>query len=107
EFESQTREVKYAVEVKTPRLIAHRNTMATKSWQLSARIPLKDILPVDQTTLPRDNPVKDFLESASAKFAEYKTCNPSAYRILTIVWDDYIYEPVTALLHPESGLLTT
>ena len=57
-------------------------------------------------TLPRDNPVKDFLASANEKFAGFKERNANFIGILAIVWDDYIYEPVTSLLHDRCGLLT-
>ena len=50
--------------------------------------------------------MKDFLVSANAKFEVYSKLRPDAYRILTIVWDDFCNEPIAALVHPFSGLLT-
>lgn len=64
------------------------------------------MLEKEPKTLPRDNPVKDFLISANAKFAEYSAIRPDALRILTIVWDDYCHEAIAALTSPVSGLLT-
>lgn len=60
----------------------------------------------EKLTLPRDNPVKDFLVSADGKFAAFHADDSDFYGVLAIVWDDFIYEPITALLHPSSGLLT-
>jgi hypothetical protein len=60
----------------------------------------------EKLTLPRDNPVKDFLISADEKFAAFDVEDPDFYGLLAIVWDDFIFEPITALLHPNSGLLT-
>ena len=59
-----------------------------------------------EKVLPRDNPVKDFLISANEKFKVYSKMRPEAYRILTVVWDDFCNEPIAALLNPNSGLLT-
>ncbi len=94
-----------AIEVKTPRLIAHRNSRATKEWQLNTRMPT-EFQEGRQVTLPRDNPVKDFLISSEAKFEEYETYRQDALRILVIVWDDFCNEPIAALVSPVSGLLT-
>jgi hypothetical protein len=55
---------------------------------------------------PRDNVVKDFLISANDKFQSFKQRPGNVVTILVIVWDDFIYEPITALLNPHSGLLT-
>lgn len=57
-------------------------------------------------TLPRDNPIKDFLLSAEGKFAPFKRENKNFYSLLVIVWDDYVYEPISSLLHPSCGLFT-
>jgi hypothetical protein len=56
-------------------------------------------------TLPRDNPVKDFLLNADKKFAQFKAVQAET-SILVIVWDDFIYEPITTLTHEQCGLLT-
>ncbi|TLU84815.1 MAG: hypothetical protein FDX21_05800 [Chlorobium sp.] len=99
------------IEVKAPSLIDHINKRTANPFQLSVRS--NQILDVaknihgDSITFPRDNPVKDFLKSANQKFASFKTLSDKPYfSSLFIVWDDYIYEPVTALTAPYSGLLT-
>lgn len=105
EFESCSDSKWYAVEVKTPALIAHRRTRTSQDFQLTTRLP-RETFQDKETTLPRDNPVKDFLISADSKFAIYRLQREHAFRILTIVWDDYLHEAVAALISPVSGLLT-
>jgi hypothetical protein len=105
ECESRHRGHWYAVEVKTPSLISFRRTRTDKDIQLTTRLP-REMLEKEPKTLPRDNPVKDFMISANAKFAAYSTIRPDALRILTIVWDDYCHEAIAALTSPVSGLLT-
>lgn len=94
-----------ALEVKTPKLIEHGRLRATNPWQVTARLPSKTTKEL-QKTLPRDNPVKDFLISANAKFLAYEAYRGDAFRILVIIWDDFCNEPITALISPVSGLLT-
>jgi hypothetical protein len=51
-------------------------------------------------------PTKDFLASADAKFEPFKAQGP-CQSVLVIVWDDFIYEPITSLTSaPAKGLLT-
>lgn len=57
-------------------------------------------------TLPRDNPIKDFLHSSNQKFAGFKSGLENFYSVLVIVWDDFIYEPISSLLSSSSGLFT-
>jgi len=97
-------------EVKAPSLIEHINKRSTRPLQIPSR---SDALPAligehskDEVTLPRDNPVKDFLISANEKFAEFKKSDPRFIGILVIVWDDFIYEPISSLLDPGAGLFT-
>jgi hypothetical protein len=68
---------------------------------------MRKIMAGDQKPiLPRDNPVKDFLVSAEAKFASFYGEKP-VFGILVIVWNDFIFEPITSLVHEASkGLLT-
>ncbi len=94
----------YAVEVKTPRLIDYGRQREQQQLQLTARLPNPSAF--GPATLPRDNPVKDFLVSADAKFEAYNGVRPDASAILTIVWDDFVQEAVSALSHPQSGLFT-
>ncbi len=60
----------------------------------------------DNVTLPRDGPIKDFLVSADNKFAQFKKIDDTYKTILVIVWDDFINEPISSLLHKKCGLLT-
>lgn len=94
-----------AIEVKAPKLIEYGRLRSTNPWQVTARIP-REITKGLQLTQPRDNPVKDFLSSADAKFTVYEGHRANALRLLFIVWDDFCNEPITALLSPVSGLLT-
>lgn len=104
EFEVRVSGEWVAVEVKTPRLIDYSRRRASTEMQLTARLPNGPNL--GEPLLPRDNPVKDFLSSAQAKFAGYRTHRAGALHLLAIIWDDFIQEPVAALLNPNSGLLT-
>ncbi len=94
------------VEVKAPDLLEHSNTRTTNPWQLAGRTDITPASLGSAVTLPRDNPVKDFLVHADKKFAGFRAADPNFRSILVIVWDDFINEPVTALLSPSSGLLT-
>ena len=96
------------IEVKQPSLIGHINKRASNPVQLSTRTPFpiksfEEIYNTKGITLPRDNPVKDFLISANSKFEEFKK-KENFFSILFIVWDDFIYEPISALLGEPSGL---
>lgn len=94
------------VEVKAPDLLEHSNTRTTNPWQLAGRTEITPASLEGAVTLPRDNPVKDFLVHADKKFAGFRAADSDFRSILVIVWDDFINEPVTALLSPSSGLLT-
>lgn len=97
------------VEVKTPSMFKHIRQRAQNGTQL----PYRDVLPLDQVraafgsegvTLPRDYPVRDFLIDADRKFAGFRDGRTAS--LLVMIWDDYIYEPISMLVNPESGLLT-
>lgn len=99
----------YLFEVKAPALREHAHARRTNAIQVAGRA-----LPMERAqefagdgglTLPRDNPVKDFLLDADAKFAAFKAIQRET-SVLIIVWDDFFYEPITALKHEECGLLT-
>lgn len=99
------------VEVKSPQFFKHVNMRATRPYQVPARsMPVEALSRIadgmENVTLPRDNPIKDFLVSADDKFNEVKSRFSNFYGILVIVWDDFIYEPISALLSQQSGLLT-
>ena len=97
------------VEVKTPSLLGHARQRGTNATQLPYRGGLPPELanrhaPDNGVTLPRDNPIKDFLADAERKFAGFRDDVTST--LLVIVWDDHIYEPISSLANPMSGLLT-
>lgn len=94
------------VEVKAPNLLEHAKKRQTQPWQLTGRTEITPAALDGSVTLPRDNPVKDFLVHADKKFAGFRAADPDFRSLLVIVWDDFINEPLTALLSPSSGLLT-
>jgi hypothetical protein len=101
----------YGIEVKAPALHAHNKARNTNSTQVPARLFTPEMLARlkrnnESLTLPRDNPVKDFLRSADKKFAAFKREVDNFVGILVIVWDDHVYEPISSLFHESSGLLT-
>lgn len=100
----------YLFEVKTPSLLEHAKSRWENALQAPGRtLPqehLAQLAAGNGLTLPRDNPVKDFLIDADKKFEQFKAVSPYT-TILVIVWDDYIYEPVTVLTHQQCGLLTS
>jgi hypothetical protein len=104
-------ERKYGFEIKAPALLAHRKNRAENDLQIPGRFVPHDHLEriseiaLSGVTLPRDNPVYDFLVSANKKFAPFKQMGDFT-GILVIVWDDFIYEPITSLRHERCGLLT-
>lgn len=92
------------LEVKSPCLVEHRNNRKKNPFQLVSRNPLNKILPKGIITFPRDNPIKDFLISADEKFISFKEHYPNYIGILFIVWDDFINEPISALINNPKGL---
>ncbi len=110
ELKIETDEQVYLFEVKAPALISHQRARGSNPLQFPGRMfdmSMRAMLAGEQfATLPRDNPVKDFLISAQAKFAEF-TSEKETFGVLIILWDDFIYEPITSLVHEDSqGLLT-
>lgn len=99
----------YLFEIKAPSLLEHARQRGENGMQAAARIVDREVLDrlagEGGVTLPRDNPVKDFLIDSEAKFAPFKAQGP-AIAVLIIVWDDFIYEPITVLTQPQCGLLT-
>lgn len=105
----ETDEVFLGIEVKAPSLISHMNDRYNRPSQISTRVPgllesTIDFWGKEAITYPRDNPVKDFLLSADKKFERFKSQNQEFIGLLFIVWDDFIYEPISALLGQPSGL---
>lgn len=94
------------IEVKAPEFVKKHNERASKPEQIPSRSEIHKSVDKETTMLPRDNPVKDFLISANEKFEGFKTMNPDFYGVLVIVWDDFIYEPISAISSPQAGLFT-
>lgn len=102
----------YVFEVKAPAILGHSIERGSNATQVPGRVFGREMLDAiakqGPLTLPRDNPVKDFLLSADAKFAPFKTRDSNCRTILIIVWDDHIYEPITSLTSVAAqGLLTS
>lgn len=97
-------DVRLGVEVKTPDLRDHRLARASNADQLLARLPQSAAPGGGAVTLPRDNPIKDFLVSAERKFEDFRAADEAFRSVLFIVWDDYVNEPISALASPASGL---
>lgn len=103
--------MRIGVEVKAPSIISHIKNRSNNPIQIASRFAPKAMLdsiadPTAGVTMPRDNPVKDFLVSAEAKFEPFRRTDPDFYGILVIVWDNFTYEPISALLQTDSGLFT-
>lgn len=106
ELTVKTKYLYLGIEVKSPELVSKNNERATKPYQLPSRSSLIDKYDKDEIMLPRDNPVKDYLISANEKFKNFKNIDSDFYSTLIIVWDDFIYEPISALTSPQAGLFT-
>lgn len=92
------------IEVKSPSILKYQAERQSRGVQLTSRNLFRDVLDKNKTTLPRDNPVKDFLISANSKFKSFKEKIPNYISVLYIVWDDFINEPISALLAKPHGL---
>ena len=109
ELHVSTPDQNYLFEVKAPSLLNHQRSRQERSLQIPTRgiFPLEhidEIIENRDTTLPRDNPIKDFLVSGEEKFSDFDLGDGA--NILVIVWDDFIYEPIGSLINDQSGLLT-
>ena len=109
EFRVVTPDGSFLFEVKAPSLLEHIRARQNNPLQVPSRaLPMQQVKKLagdGGLTLPRDNPVKDFLLDADKKFAQFKAVQAET-SILVIVWDDFIYEPITTLKHEQCGLLT-
>lgn len=109
ELSVEVSESRYLFEVKAPSLLEHIRNRSMPNIQIPAHgvfqpDRLERVTGNGSIVLPRDNPIKDFLISAEEKFTDFDRV--SGCNILVIVWDYFIYEPLSALVHPLSGLLT-
>jgi hypothetical protein len=90
-------------------LLAHREARRANAVQVPGRVfkvdELKRFEHLGELTKPRDNPIIDFLTDADRKFGQFKAEGPHT-SVLVIVWDDFVYEPITVLTHEQCGLLT-
>jgi hypothetical protein len=92
-------------EVKCPGFIDYQERRDSKCTQIPVRGPLGKVPGMrDGSTLPRDNVLKDFLESADRKFHKFSAKPRTG--LLVVLWDGFIFEATSALSHPEAGLLT-
>ncbi len=92
-----------AVEVKSPRIREWRNKMGEGIEVVARTMPLGS---VEIATYPKDNAVKDAVASSDVKFHSLRAAHPDLLGILVLVWDGLMYEPISALLNPGSGLFT-
>ena len=103
---------KIIVEVKCREFIQFHNARSDAGVQVAARAEgIRGIAeqiagPEELIVYPRDNTVKDFLVSADEKFKPFKNNDQNVLSVLVIVWDDFIYEPISSLTNKYSGLLT-
>jgi len=106
EFSVQTPERLWLFEVKCPSFIAHQESRSLNPHQLPIRGFMRDAphMAGETVTLPRDNTMKDFLESARGKFVGFDA--GEVIGILVVVWDLHMYEAISVLMHPQAGLLT-
>lgn len=100
----------YLFEVKAPNILQHQIDRGSNDTQIPGRFfdpsMARDIAGGGAYTRPRDNPLKDFLLNADAKFAPFKS-RGLVRTALVVVWDDFIYEPITSLISAGAqGLLT-
>lgn len=98
------------IEVKTPAHLRHIRNRANNPVQLAYRggVPrelAQELAGEGAVALPRDNPILDFLRDANRKFEAFRH-EGLVTTLLVIVWDDFIYEPISTLVNDASGLLT-
>jgi len=93
-----------AVEVKSPRIREWRNKMGAGIEAVGRATPLGSL---EITTFPKDNAVKDAIASADVKFRSLRGSHPDLLGVLVLIWDGLMYEPISALLNPGSGLFTS
>jgi hypothetical protein len=110
ELKVETPDRIYLFEVKAPSFLSHQRARSENPVQFPGRMfdgAMRKMLAGEQKPiLPRDNPIKDFLASAEEKFAPFAG-RKEVIGVLVVVWDDFIFEPITSLVHePSQGLLT-
>lgn len=102
----QNDSINIGIEVKCPEFFKKANERSSKSQQISTRTQIFDVVNKSDTMLPRDNTLKDFLQSANEKFLPFKKESDHFLGILVVVWDDFIYEPISAIAPYARGLFS-
>lgn len=107
EIRSRVDGINYAIEVKTPHLIEHSLKRHTE-LQLTSRLPLRRLTDGIDVINPLDTKMKSYLDDTKRKYEAYvkNVEYQDDVRLLFVVWDDYIHEPIAALLSSLSGLFT-
>ncbi|WP_133582008.1 SEC-C domain-containing protein [Aureibacillus halotolerans] len=110
EFRGILQERYISIEVKTASLFEFNDNRQT-GLQITSHLDYKDYSSVKnhgKIINPLSLKVKDYLHSANEKFKDHKKNNEYVddLCILFIIWDDYINEPLSALINPNSGLFT-
>jgi hypothetical protein len=100
----------FAIEVKTPDLKTFEE-VRHNGLQVTSRLSkqeIKNLKLYRQIIFSKDLKIQDYLKSAEEKFLDYKSSD--TYKddktLLVILWDDFINEPISTLVNPNSGLLT-
>lgn len=110
EFRALVDDTFFAIEVKTASTFDF-TTERQSGLQITSQLNKVDYKLLSQTgkiVNSRSLKVKDYLVSAEEKFEQYKQNIDfkDDFRLLFIIWDDYINEPLSALANPNCGLLT-
>lgn len=97
----------FAGEVKTPSLMNYIGKRQD-GIQLTTHLPDRDLLKGEKIITPNVLKILDNLKSTNEKYLQYIETKEykDDYRFLFIVWDDFINEPISALLNPYCGLFT-
>ncbi|RHW37974.1 hypothetical protein D1B31_14400 [Neobacillus notoginsengisoli] len=107
EFRSKINGIHYAGEVKTPSL-AEYIINRQSGIQITTHLPDRDLFIDDKIISPNILRIKDNLVNTENKYKEYiqKEEFRDDYRFSFIIWDDFINEPISALINPYCGLFT-
>ncbi|MGF1277946.1 hypothetical protein [Acetobacter pasteurianus] len=109
EFKVETDNTIYLFEVKAPSLIDHKTKRTNNTFQMPYRHHSEIFENFKElyggVTLPKDNPIKDFLLSAQDKFSSFSK-EKEVISILVVVWDSHMYEATAPLVNQFNGLLT-
>lgn len=106
EISIQIESIKIGIEVKSPEFFKKALERSSKSQQISTRTQIFETVKKNETMLPRDNTLKDFFQSANEKFLPFKKESEQFIGVLVVVWDDFIYEPISAIAPYARGLFS-